>query len=65
MARKRKTIKFGDILHTSGKVIKIGDSLFITLPKSWAVEHNIQPGDNVVKVCNSMLTVNPKPIEST
>ena len=61
MARRKKTVKIGDILHTSGKVTKIGDSLFISLPKSWAVEHNIQAGDVVVKVANSMLTVNPKP----
>ena len=63
MRRKAKrTVRIGDILHTSGKVIPIGDSLYISLPRSWAREHDIKPGDRVVKVANSMLTVNPKPM---
>jgi len=62
MARKQKrTIRIGNILHTSGKVLSIGGTLFISLPKAWATEHDIQAGDVVVKVANSMLTVNPKP----
>jgi hypothetical protein len=59
VARKKRTTKIGDILHTSGKVTRIGDSLYISLPKSWATEHDIKPGDRLVKVANSMLTVSP------
>jgi antitoxin component of MazEF toxin-antitoxin module len=58
--KKRKTIKIGDITHTEGKVFPIGQSLAITLPKSWAHEHDIQPGDVVVKVANSILTISTK-----
>ncbi len=61
--RKRRSIKFGDILHTTGRIIAMGDSVAITLPKSWVREHGLKVGDTVVKVANSMLTVNPKPIE--
>jgi hypothetical protein len=61
MARKRKTIKFGDIVHSTGKIITMGDSLAITLPKKWTDEHNLKAGDTVSKVANSMLTVSPKP----
>ena len=60
--RNRRTVRIGDILHTSGKLISIGNSLFISLPAPWVKEHNLKPGDRVVKVANSMLTVNPKPM---
>lgn len=61
MARKKKSIRIGDILHTTGKIIAMGDSVAITLPKSWVNEHGLKVGDTVIKVANSMLTVNPRP----
>lgn len=63
MARhKKRTIKIGDILHTSGKIVKIGNAVGITLPKEWVEEHGLKVGDRVYKVANSMITINPKPI---
>jgi hypothetical protein len=58
--KKRRTVKIGDITHTEGKVFPIGQSLAITLPKSWTNDHDIQPGDMVVKISNSVLTIATK-----
>lgn len=58
--KKRRTVRIGDITHTEGKVFPIGQSLAITLPKDWTNEHNIKPGDIVVKVANSILTISTK-----
>jgi antitoxin component of MazEF toxin-antitoxin module len=57
MTRKRRTVRIGDIIHTEGKVIQVGGSKAVTLPKSWADEHNIELGDVLVKVANSVLTI--------
>lgn len=59
MARKKKSIKIGDILHTTGKIIAMGDSVAITLPKSWVEEHNLRVGDTVVKVSDRILMIFP------
>lgn len=61
--RIRRTVRIGDILHTSGVVTRTGGGLSVSLPKAWVEEHNIKAGDRVVKVANSMLTINPKPPE--
>ena len=58
--RPKKTIRIGNIIYTSGKVINIGGTLFISLPKSWAAEHGIVAGDVVNKVANSLLTICPR-----
>lgn len=60
MARKKRTVKIDGIVHTSGKVTQIGDSLYISLPKSWTTEHDIKPGDTLIKIGNSVLTVTTK-----
>ena len=60
MTKPKRTIRVAGVLHTSGKVVRIGNALGITFPKSWADEHDIKAGDVVVKVANSMLTINPK-----
>lgn len=61
--RNKRTIKVGDILHTSGKIVQIGNAVGITLPAEWVREHGLKVGDRVYKVANSMITINPKPIE--
>ena len=63
MKRSRRTIKVGDVLHTQGKVIPVGGSVAITLPKSWVEEHKIKIGDTVIKVANSILTISLKVAE--
>ena len=65
MARKKKTTKIDGVLHTSGKIIAMGDSVAITLPKSWVEEHNLKVGDIVFKAANSMLVINPTPAGGT
>lgn len=55
--RNRKIIKIGNVVHAEGKVIAVGGSMAVTLPKSWAKEHNLKLGDVVVKVANSMLII--------
>jgi antitoxin component of MazEF toxin-antitoxin module len=59
--KHRKTIRIGDVTHTEGKVIPVGGSIAVTLPKSWVDEHNIKAGDVVIKVANSILSIVLKP----
>jgi len=60
MKRRKRTIRIGDILHTEGKIIPVGGSMAITIPKSWLKEHKLKAGDTVVKVANSILTISAK-----
>ena len=60
MKCKKRTVRIGDITHTEGKIIPVGGSAAITLPKSWVEEHGLKLGDTVVKVANSILTISVK-----
>lgn len=55
--RSKRSYRTGDILHTEGKVMAIKDTLLVSIPKAWAVDHGIKQGDTMVKVANSMLTM--------
>ncbi len=59
MKHIKKTVRIGDITHTTGKIIVVGGSVGVTLPKSWLKEHDLSVGDVVVKVANSILTISP------
>ena len=58
--KHRRTVKIGDITHTEGKVFTLGDSMAMTVPVAWIREHGIKPGDTVVKIANSVLTITTK-----
>ena len=58
--KKRRTIRIGDITHTEGKIIPVGGSAAVTIPKSFMQEHGLKMGDTVVKVANSTLTISVK-----
>ena len=58
--KRRKSIRIGDVTHTEGKIIPVGGSVAITLPRSWVEEHKLKAGDTVVKVVNSILTISIK-----
>ena len=60
MKRRKKTVKIGDITHTEGTIFPIGGSMGITLPKAFVDEHQLKPGDTLVKVANSILTISKK-----
>ena len=59
MKRMKKTVRIGDITHTTWKIIVVGGSIGITLPESWLKEHGLSEGDVVVEVASSTLTISP------
>lgn len=58
--RIRKLIKIGSITYFERKIVPVGNSLAITLPKSWVDRHGLKSGDTVEGMANSMLTIIPK-----
>ena len=48
------------IIHFERKLIKVGGSYAITVPKEWVESHGHQPGDVFSGMANSILTVGRK-----
>ena len=57
MNRTKKTVRIGEITHTTRKIIVVDGSVGVTLPKSWLKEHGLSVGDVGVKVANSIPTI--------
>lgn len=51
----KRTVKLGGIVHTEGRIIAIGGSAAVTLPKCWLDEQKLRVGDSVVKIDNGIL----------
>lgn len=56
MAKKKDS----NIIHFERKLIKVGDSYAITVPKKWVEAHGHKPGDIFSGMANSILTVGRK-----
>ena len=48
------------LIHFERKLIKVGDSYAITVPKKWVRAHGHKPGDIFSGMANSILTVGRK-----
>lgn len=57
MARKKEE---NGIIHFERKLIKVGDSFAITVPKRWVRMHGHKQGDIFSGMANSILTVGRK-----
>lgn len=56
MAKK----KDGDIIHFERKLIRVGDSFAVTVPKKWVTTHGHKPGDIFSGMADSILTIGRK-----
>lgn len=56
MAKKKDT----HIIHFERKLIKVGDSYAITVPKKWVEAHGHKAGDIFSGMANSILSVGRK-----
>ena len=41
------------------KVVKVGNSCFVSLPSSWVKKHGIKPGMEIVIVADTLATIIP------
>jgi len=57
--KKRKETSTG-LIHFERKLIKVGDSYAITLPKKWVEAHGHKLGDIFSGMANTILTVGRK-----
>lgn len=56
---KKKANESG-LIHFERKLIKVGDSFAITVPKKWVKAHGHKAGDIFSGMANSILTVGRK-----
>ncbi|RLI76538.1 hypothetical protein DRP04_12540 [Archaeoglobales archaeon] len=57
--RGKRTIAQGSVLVGIRRVVRLGNSLCITLPEEWVKKHRIEPGDDLAVVGNTILKIVP------
>ena len=59
MVKRNTSLEKGKPMATTRKIIQIGNSFGITIPKEWLDQHHLVKGDMVPIVANNILKVVP------